>query len=212
MEMNNMLITGAGDPIKVNALWEAMAAEMNAYGAGPTKTAADWRTSLRSWKNQTRSKARSIAEHGRSTGGGPATAKTLTDIEQRALSLWGREMLDGLGVGRIGIGTDQMDQMDEPIAELPTNTQPTQPTLTPLQPHSPTAELVQNPPHSKAIRKQKEVDKMLESESKIATAITCLADKMGDVALQMANSNETLLELLKTQQMLLQLMMDRNNK
>lgn len=51
------------------------------------------------------------------TGGGPATEKRLTDLEDRALSVWGREVIDGILLGAVGLG--EVAQFTEnPVYEI----------------------------------------------------------------------------------------------
>lgn len=204
MAEHDQLRTGAGDPIKLNELWDALAIDLNAYGAGPSKTVADWRNSLRSWMNQTRSKARSIKEHGSGTGGGPASTKTLTDVEERALSLWGREAVDGLHVGSIGF--ELAEPSNNVLAESPTTSQQglTTPPTTQRRKQQP-------PPTTSRGQSQKtqQMRMLLESDTQIATAINRLADSIADVAGQLAKSNDLLLEMAKTQQLMMSMLLEK---
>lgn len=94
MTIHPELRSYACDPSKLDELWDAMAVELNEYGAGPKKTGKEWRKSMRSWKNQTRSQARAI-ERENLTGGRASTNK-LRDYQERALRLWDPEIEDGL--------------------------------------------------------------------------------------------------------------------
>lgn len=105
----DQLRTGSGDPSKLKTLWENLSTELNAYGAGPVKSSGDWQATFRGWKHQIRHKARAIKKHGNETGGGPASAKQLSDVEERALYLWGKEVVgNGLDIGEVGFGCDDI--------------------------------------------------------------------------------------------------------
>lgn len=80
-------------------IWAKLTDELNAIGVGPQKTVAEWKRCFQMWKAQSRYKARLIKVHGEQTGGGPASRKTLSDLEERMLSAYGREAIDGTGIG-----------------------------------------------------------------------------------------------------------------
>lgn len=113
--------TGAGDPEKRKEKWSELASELNAFGAGSQKTAGEWETTFKAWKNAVRFKARSIRVHEVGTGGGPPSDKKLSDIEERALQLWGREAIDGFGLGSHGLSEPHTSEVAEPVrpAEVP---------------------------------------------------------------------------------------------
>lgn len=59
----NQLRTGAGDPEQYKELWNDLAAELNAFGKGPKKSASEWDSTFKNWKYSVRHKARQIAVH-----------------------------------------------------------------------------------------------------------------------------------------------------
>lgn len=216
MLAHDQLRTGAGDPIKLNSLWDALAMEMNAYGAGPKKTATEWRHTLRSWKNQTRSKARFIMDHGQGTGGGAACSKTLTDIEERALSIWGLEAVKGLQVGAVGFEAALHNPavvVDLVVEELQTNNEDaanhcevSDDAVAGPGRDTPT---IQSNQQASKIKKNQQLQMLVNSEATIATAISRLADRIGDMSVQWAKGHEVLLEIVKTQQQMLSILLEK---
>lgn len=55
------------------------------FWQGAKKTAVAWEASFRNWKNEIRLKARQIKSHAKGIGGGAASDKWLTELEERAL-------------------------------------------------------------------------------------------------------------------------------
>lgn len=140
------LRTGTGDPAHYNLKWEALAAELNSFGKGPKKTAKDWDQTFKNWKCSVRHKARLIATydkgqsiyfieshnaiiifsftlHFTGTGGGPAITKRLTDLEERAISIWGKEAIVGVAMGSHGLieenNTQQVVEPEPEILDIP---------------------------------------------------------------------------------------------
>lgn len=199
---HEQLRTGAGDPVKLGKLWQNLTAQLNAYGAAPTKTTEGWQSTFMNWKHQLRRKARVIKEHANGTGGGPPCDKKLTDIEERALSLWGREVIHGSGAGIVGFGPclpsvnfkkdiDSDDDID--MSDMPAE---------PNETHRPT-------PKKKPKRvshKERIANLMKESDDVIAAAISRLADRIGDLAACTYDSNELFREVIKNQEKMLALL------
>lgn len=75
-----------------------------------------------------RSKARKHNAEVNLTGGGVSTAKHLTEIEERALSLWGREVVEGLGEANLGFGEVTPTTSRPPTSRPTTSTHSTSPT------------------------------------------------------------------------------------
>ncbi|CAH1106701.1 unnamed protein product [Psylliodes chrysocephalus] len=108
----NKVIAGTfkGNPsdyTKIYKLWEEFAKHINSLGYGPTKTAKQWRHVFTEWKQNIRRKSRDIKKEQIGTGGGPSKTKSLTDLEERLLSLIGlvhlghNEVLDSMGKSEV---------------------------------------------------------------------------------------------------------------
>lgn len=57
-----------------------------------------------------RHKARKVLEDQKGTGGGPSKAQPLTDIEERALSLWGKAAVFGNKINSVGLNVPETSQ------------------------------------------------------------------------------------------------------
>ncbi|XP_037947158.1 uncharacterized protein LOC119679072 [Teleopsis dalmanni] len=75
-------------PKGIQALWDELADLLNAM-RGPTKTATQWRETLTHWKNMVRSRARRLAFQKEASVEGQPTAGTLSDLEERAVAVFG---------------------------------------------------------------------------------------------------------------------------
>ncbi|KAK4885934.1 hypothetical protein RN001_002205 [Aquatica leii] len=83
-ESNRILLTGKTKPSdsnKINFLWAKFTQKINSNALGPSKTADQWR------KVNVRRKSRSLEIERLETGGGPNSYKSLTDLEERLLSV-----------------------------------------------------------------------------------------------------------------------------
>ncbi|XP_026479386.1 uncharacterized protein LOC113385763 [Ctenocephalides felis] len=63
---------------------------LNSCGHGPNRPTESWMK-----ENQTKAKARKQKAHTLATGGGPALTNCLTEVEQKALGVWGLGSIDG---------------------------------------------------------------------------------------------------------------------
>lgn len=71
------------------------------------------------FKHSTRHKAQIILEDINGTGGGPSKSSTLTEVEERALNLWGLVAIDGIKNGEtIGIPSEPAKNCEEEIINL----------------------------------------------------------------------------------------------
>ncbi|KAK4882264.1 hypothetical protein RN001_005583 [Aquatica leii] len=102
----------------IKDLWKEFAASENASGNGLPKTAEQWRNIWTEWKYNVKKKSREIHLHLTSTGGGAATEKKLSDMEERLLHL----------ISKIHLGDNEIPDMlgvnisrDEPV---PKNDEP----------------------------------------------------------------------------------------
>lgn len=222
MAEHDQLRTGEGDALTLKALWADLSEELNSYGAGPKRTPVEWRRTFRSWKNQTRGKKRAIDEN-RSRGTGDAS-KTLSNLEERALSTWGRQVVDDpLDVRRIGFGEEQEEEdqlsdedMPQAIAELMTPAPQSTETRTAAAKKS-SSQTWCNQPSTK----QKMMP--MKADTKIASAIASLADcvakssKQQTVAIanlteQTIAQNKTLLSILESQQKMMEIILSLLNR
>ncbi|XP_026475560.1 uncharacterized protein LOC113381206 [Ctenocephalides felis] len=73
-----------------SAKWEELTNLLNSCGHGPNRPTESWMK-----KNQTKAKARKQKAHTLATGGGPALTNCLTEVEQKALGVWGLGSIDG---------------------------------------------------------------------------------------------------------------------
>ncbi|KAF5278537.1 hypothetical protein FQR65_LT15650 [Abscondita terminalis] len=62
---------------------------------GPKRTVKQWQSAFADLKTNVRRKARAVRAQQEGTGGGPATSKPLTDLEERVLALLNRIIIDG---------------------------------------------------------------------------------------------------------------------
>lgn len=58
---------------------------------------------FKNWKYAIRHKARKIVEDQKATGGGPSTSTSLTDIEERAVKVWGKVVTTGVDAQSVGL-------------------------------------------------------------------------------------------------------------
>lgn len=94
-----------GDPKVLTQLWMNLSKELNSFGSGATKTIAEWKETFAMWQSRTRLKARSLQTD-------PTSVKPLTDLEERALSVWGKTVNTTVGVGCVGIDNDSEEEVD----------------------------------------------------------------------------------------------------
>ncbi|CAH1109922.1 unnamed protein product [Psylliodes chrysocephalus] len=117
------------DYTKMYKLWAEFVKNINSLGYGPTKR----RNSgiFTEWKQNIRRKSRDIKKEQIRTGGGPSKTKSLTDLEERLLSLielvhlGHNEVLDSMGrtevplieneqeeVSTYNVGTSLVDELE----------------------------------------------------------------------------------------------------
>lgn len=102
------------DPLSrnFNSLWEELVEMLNA-ALGPNRSKREWQEvrlillklsfvnmfvplqNLKSWEYQLRSKNRQIIAGYEGTGGGPTSTKLLTALENRAIAVFGRILVEG---------------------------------------------------------------------------------------------------------------------
>lgn len=198
-------------------MWENLSVELNAYGAGPVKSSGEWQTTFRAWKHQIRHKARTIKKHGNETGGGPASSKQLSDVEERALFLWGKEVVgNGLDIGEVGLGN--IDDRDSTLVVefIDENTEPIITPSSSTQQHQSAA--IQTPQRKQSAAKNSRVtgtaktrmiNMFKESDDKIADAILNLAERIGDAAIVMGKGNELVAKVIENQQTILTLLLEK---
>ncbi|CAH0551212.1 unnamed protein product [Brassicogethes aeneus] len=88
---NKTILTIKPHPLKVGELlklWESIGKSLNLL-SGPKKCAEDWRRYFVEWKSRTRKKARDFKVEAQATGGGPNSAKPLTELEEKLMGLLG---------------------------------------------------------------------------------------------------------------------------
>ena len=165
-----MLKANKGDPDEIKKKWEELSEELNQFGSGPKKIAKEWQTTFANWKNQVRHKARLIKMHISQTGGGAQCDKKLSDIEERALSCWGRVPVDGSGIGDIGIGTIISEDIVEGI-ETAGSVSPTSPVSVTSSVHVPVTPhrnpVSQEPTTSKSVRSKAALPKLKQATTLI---------------------------------------------
>ncbi|XP_031329017.1 uncharacterized protein LOC116160037 [Photinus pyralis] len=127
-----------------------MSEKLNSDPDGPQLTVADWKKRFTDWKYFVKNKYRKLNEHRLKTGSGPQSSITLTDMEERALCVWGKVTVTGaLGVTNFdGILLDS-DTMIIPLEEEITEPMPVEddtpvivppeiePAVTPVPPQKP---------------------------------------------------------------------------
>ncbi|KAL1514113.1 hypothetical protein ABEB36_003429 [Hypothenemus hampei] len=76
--------------------WEELTNKLNSTGdGGPVISKDEWKKRFMDWKYATKAKIRKINAHRKKTGGGPDINLRMTDLEERALAVWGRVTVDG---------------------------------------------------------------------------------------------------------------------
>lgn len=221
LERHNQLRTGAGDPVALSKLWKSLCDELNAYGVGATKSSSEWQATFRQWKNHTRHKARAIHAHGSGTGGGPANLKMLTDLEERALSVWGREVLDGTQIGCVSIDfpnsstsveTIELELDDDMMSMmLPPISTPTKPSISTTTPTHVPFQINTTAPAKKqrTTPRERTLDALKEGDEAISSAICRLADRIGDVANTMATSNDLMRTVIENQNNIIKILIEK---
>ncbi|KAL4709467.1 hypothetical protein ACJJTC_012804 [Scirpophaga incertulas] len=108
---------GAQGRIRSEQMWERISTLLNSIGCGVNKTAEKWRKVWIDWKAKTKKKALVIQRDLRGTGGGPGSKTSLTDLEQRVLTIMGGPTaVEGLSeVGEIGF---QVASTSQPITMI----------------------------------------------------------------------------------------------
>lgn len=236
MTKHKPLRTGCGDPDLLNALWEDLSFELNAYGAGPQRNSTEWMRTFRSWKHQVRCKARAIKEK-------RGEHKALTGAEERALALWGNDVIEGLQVSSIGFNpfpeeeesnieveyvdclgsaTQSMGDFDDsdddvlcPKPKVPSSPQPTTSSATRLKSERIHIGSTSNTRAGgiyatrTSLMPNQTKQPSSASSTATATAIYRLADRVGDLAASLAKGNEVLLEMSKSHQVMLQMVLDK---
>ncbi|KAI4458115.1 hypothetical protein MML48_7g00007138 [Holotrichia oblita] len=95
-------------PAELNVLnkkWEELVTLLNSTG-GAKKTAKEWKEAINEFKTNVRRKARAITYDHQGTGGGPAKAKPLNNLEERMLSLLSKIVILGApDIPEAGIAT-----------------------------------------------------------------------------------------------------------
>lgn len=189
--------TGTGDPQTLAKAWDLLASELNAYGAGPTKSAKDWQTTFVQWKHHVRHEARTIKMQHEGTGGGPATCLPLCDIKQRALNAWGAKAVEGNAIGEVGRGNcvpavivDDLDVCDiaevEIVNDVEDSVHATEPV--PLSTTTLKRKLTEPKPSSSRAAKDRKVEELVASDMAISSSISRLADSVNRMAELWTNS------------------------
>ncbi|XP_044764513.1 myb/SANT-like DNA-binding domain-containing protein 4 [Coccinella septempunctata] len=98
-------------PTYLQDKWDQLALELNSAGDGPILTVDEWKKRFTDWKYSLQAKKRKIESHRTKTGGGPMMKTILSEIEERALDVWGRVTVEGADVTRyegINVNNDQV--------------------------------------------------------------------------------------------------------
>ncbi|KOB64584.1 Uncharacterized protein OBRU01_23999 [Operophtera brumata] len=107
MERNGDLNKPADGPhgrLRAINKWEELTNALNLDTTGNAKPVEKWKKVWSDLKNNTKRKAAKIHRAASGTGGGPASALTLTDLEQRVLSIIGIQAATGLiNVEEVGL-------------------------------------------------------------------------------------------------------------
>ncbi|KAL0871681.1 hypothetical protein ABMA27_004199 [Loxostege sticticalis] len=124
MEQNGDLSKPAGGPHGRQwglKKWQELTALLNSDPSGAEKSEDKWRKVWSDFKNNCKKKVARINRSISGTGGGPALASQLTDLEQRVVAIVGIQAATGLdkveeaGFGQVEVDETQKETVAQPI-------------------------------------------------------------------------------------------------
>lgn len=134
----------------------------------------------------------------------------LSDVKERAISAWGRIVVDGNNVGEVGRGLAVLMNTDNCDDDIIESSLPSTSSLPPA-PARPFATA-----RKTAVRKtviEQQLDVMSSGDDKIANAINNLAEKVGDLAANTAANTALMSDLfgrmLQNQERVINVLMDK---
>ncbi|XP_060801523.1 myb-related transcription factor, partner of profilin-like [Amyelois transitella] len=88
-------VAGAQGRVRSDQLWSDLTNILNSVGGGVNKTTDKWKKVWADLKSKTKKKGLTLRQHARGTGGGPASQKSLSHLEERVLAIIGPTAVEG---------------------------------------------------------------------------------------------------------------------
>ncbi|XP_060801587.1 MAP7 domain-containing protein 1 [Amyelois transitella] len=110
-------VAGAQGRVRSDQLWSDLTNILNSVGGGVHKTTDKWKKVWADLKSKTKKKGLTLRQHARGTGGGPASQKSLSHLEERVLAILVIGKLSFAWKGRFKISWRQLKE-SERISDL----------------------------------------------------------------------------------------------